>query len=139
MVSPLGPTILIDPDAWQRAMAVNLGVAFGCMKAVLPGMLARRWGRIVNLSTGAASGTGMFRANAYSVSKAALEMLTVNLAVELAGTGVTVNAVRPGGVDTVMHAEVRDSDPAVMGRQSWPGSAPRTRVGDCFLQNGQRS
>jgi NAD(P)-dependent dehydrogenase (short-subunit alcohol dehydrogenase family) len=115
VVGPLGPTAQIDPVAWQYNMTVNLTGAFRWIRTVLPGMLTYRWGRIVNVSTGAASGTGMFRASAYSVSKAGLEMLTVNLATELAGTGITINAVRPGSVDTVMNAEVQASDPAVMG------------------------
>lgn len=115
VVAPLGPTVQIDPEAWQEAVAINLAGPFSCIKAVLPGMLARRWGRVVNVSTGAAVGTGMIHANAYSVSKAGLEMLTVNLATELAESGVTVNAVRPGGVDTSMQAQIRTGDPAKIG------------------------
>jgi NAD(P)-dependent dehydrogenase (short-subunit alcohol dehydrogenase family) len=113
-VAPLGPTVNIDPQAWGAAMAVNLVGPFACIKAVLPGMLARRWGRIVNVSTGAAAGTGMTNANAYSVSKAGLEMLTTNLAAELTGSGVTVNTVRPGAVDTAMQTQIRTGDPATI-------------------------
>jgi len=73
----------------------------------------------VNVSTGAATGTGLGHANAYSVSKAGLEMLTAHLAAALAGTGVTVNAVRPGGVESAMQASLRAQSPA--------------RVGDAFV------
>jgi len=115
IVAPLGPTVRIDLEAWHAAVAINLIGPFSCIRAVLPAMLARRWGRIVNVTTGAAAGVGMIHANAYSVSKAGLEMLTANLAAELAGSGVTVNAVRPGAIDTAMQAQIRAGDPAEIG------------------------
>jgi NAD(P)-dependent dehydrogenase (short-subunit alcohol dehydrogenase family) len=57
----------------------------------------------------------MVRGNAYAATKAALEAHTVNLAAELAGTGVTVNVYRPGGVDTAMQAWIRGQDPQRIG------------------------
>jgi NAD(P)-dependent dehydrogenase (short-subunit alcohol dehydrogenase family) len=57
----------------------------------------------------------MIRGNAYAATKAALEAHTVNLAAELAGTGVTVNVYRPGGVDTAMQAWIRSQDPGRIG------------------------
>lgn len=62
-----------------------------------------------------ANPAGMPRANAYATSKAALEAHTVNLAAELAGSGVTVNVFRPAGVDTAMQAWIRDQDPVLVG------------------------
>jgi NAD(P)-dependent dehydrogenase (short-subunit alcohol dehydrogenase family) len=87
----------------------------GIISAALPGLLARDFGRIVNVSTGAATGSGMRGASAYSASKAALEMLTRNLAVELTGTGVTVAAVRPGRVDTDLQRFLRAQSRHVVG------------------------
>jgi NAD(P)-dependent dehydrogenase (short-subunit alcohol dehydrogenase family) len=79
-------------------------------------MLDAGWGRIVNISSGiAAHPEGMIRGNAYATTKAALEAHTRNLAAELAGTGVTANVYRPGGVDTAMQAWIRDQDPARVG------------------------
>jgi len=75
-------------------------------------MRANGWGRIVNVSSGiVAQLAAMLRANAYATSKAALEAHTVNLAAELAGAGVTVNAFRPGEVDTAMQAWIPRAGP----------------------------
>jgi NAD(P)-dependent dehydrogenase (short-subunit alcohol dehydrogenase family) len=117
VLGPVGPTVEVDPEAWGRLLEVNLTGAFRCIQAVLPGMLQRGWGRIVNVSAAAATGAGLPRASAYSVSKAGLDMLTRHLAAELSGSGVTVNSVWPGGVRTGMLAAYRglrpgDADPA---------------------------
>ncbi|HEY0937880.1 MAG TPA: SDR family oxidoreductase [Trebonia sp.] len=81
-----------------------------------PGMLDAGWGRVVNISSAiVAHPAAMIRGNAYAATKAALEAHTVNLAAELAGTGVTVNVYRPGGVDTAMQAWIRGQDPERIG------------------------
>lgn len=108
VVWPLGPTVTVDHSEWETAIAVNLFGAVRLTVALLPGMLERGWGRVVNVSSGIASHPeGMIGANAYAASKAALEAHTINLAAELADTGVTVNVYRPGTVDTEMQAWIR--------------------------------
>jgi 3-oxoacyl-[acyl-carrier protein] reductase len=87
---------------FDGAIAANLKSAFLCTQAVLPGMRARRWGRIVNISSiGARVGAGSVSV-AYGASKAGLEGLTRAYALRLAPEGVTVNAVAPGLIDTEM-------------------------------------
>lgn len=79
-------------------------------------MVDAGWGRVVNVSSGiVAYPAGMIRGNAYATTKAALEAHTVNLAAELAGTDVTVNVYRPGGVDTAMQAWIRSQAPERIG------------------------
>jgi NAD(P)-dependent dehydrogenase (short-subunit alcohol dehydrogenase family) len=99
---PVGPTAGIDPEEFARAMAINLVGPLRCIRHVLLGMLGAGWGRIVNVTSGAAHRPGLPRAAAYSASKAGLNQLALNLAAGLAGTGVAVTAVDPGPVDTAM-------------------------------------
>ncbi|MGE0421805.1 MAG: SDR family NAD(P)-dependent oxidoreductase [Reyranellaceae bacterium] len=86
---------------FDRTIAVNLKSAFLCTQAVLPGMRARRFGRIVNISSGAARGAGMVGAH-YNASKAGMEGLTRGYAARLAKEGITVNNVAPSLIDTDM-------------------------------------
>jgi NAD(P)-dependent dehydrogenase (short-subunit alcohol dehydrogenase family) len=99
--SPISRTSLED---WNRLMAVNATGAFLCTRAFLPGMIERKRGRIVNVASTAGLRGGKYLA-AYSAAKHALLGLTRSAAAEVAGTGVTVNAVCPGFVDTEMTAE----------------------------------
>jgi 3-oxoacyl-[acyl-carrier protein] reductase len=92
---------------FDRTLAVNLKGAFLCTRAVLPGMRARRWGRIVNISSGAARGAGVIGAH-YNASKAGLEGLTRGYAARLVRDGVTVNAVSPSLIETEMIGAGRD-------------------------------
>jgi NAD(P)-dependent dehydrogenase (short-subunit alcohol dehydrogenase family)/enamine deaminase RidA (YjgF/YER057c/UK114 family) len=109
---PLGRTSLED---WNRLMAVNATGAFLCTKALLPGMLERNWGRVVNVASTAGLSGGKYLA-AYSAAKHALVGLTRSVAAEVADTGVTVNAVCPAFVDTEMTAETVDRIVAKTGR-----------------------
>lgn len=116
VVWPLGPSMHVAPPEWATAMQVNVVAPAVLTFALLPGMLAAKWGRIVNVSSGIAAHPGAVTGmNAYAASKAALEAHTLNLAAELLGSGVTVNVFRPGSVDTAMQAWIRAQDPQKIG------------------------
>ena len=99
----IGPLWTLDPDRWANTISVHvLGTYYGC-RAAIPPMLERGSGRIVNMS-----GVGGPNDTSYDAAKTAIVNLTENLSVELAGAGITVNAISPGSIHTRMWEEVRD-------------------------------
>ncbi len=99
----IGPLWKLDPEQWANVISVHvLGTYYGC-RAVIPKMLERGGGRIVNMS-----GVGGPNDTSYDAAKTAIVNMTENLSVELTGTGVTVNAISPGSIHTRMWEEVRD-------------------------------
>jgi NAD(P)-dependent dehydrogenase (short-subunit alcohol dehydrogenase family) len=94
----------IEEDEWDAILALNLKSAYLCSRAVLPGMIARRGGRIVSLSSAAARSLTNFSAAHYAAAKAGILGFTRHLAYEVGQYGITVNAVAPG---TTLTARVR--------------------------------
>jgi 3-oxoacyl-[acyl-carrier protein] reductase len=113
--------MMLDPVRWHRVLRTNLDGAYYCTRAVVRGMLQRRSGRIINISSPSAAVPLPGQSN-YAASKAGLEGFTRALSRDLAGKGVLVNAVAPGLVETEMLAsmpqKVRDASVAAipMGR-----------------------
>ncbi len=102
-------------DLWERMLRVNATGAFYCSRAVLPFMLEAGWGRIINMASVAAR-VGAAYISAYAASKHALLGLTRAVAAEVAGKGITVNAICPGYVDTDMTAGSVENISARTGR-----------------------
>ena len=117
----LGNAAQVDPAEWWREVEINLRGPFLCAHAVLPGMMARRSGRIINIVS-AAGLQAIETVSAYGVSKAALIRLTEVLAAETRPYGIAVLAVTPGTIRTSMSdyvltaSQVRERAPMV---QQW--------------------
>jgi NAD(P)-dependent dehydrogenase (short-subunit alcohol dehydrogenase family) len=113
---PIGPAWEVDPDAWWTTCEVNLRSVLLCTRLVLPEMIARRRGRIVNVTSYA----GVHRwpeVSAYAVSKAAVVKLTENLAAETREHGVSIFSVHPGLVPIGL------TDPALAEAELTPSEA----------------
>ena len=106
---PLGPMWEAEAGDWWHTLEVNLRGPYLCSRALLPGMIARRRGRIINLSTTAAT-VAVAYMGAYVISKTALIRFTENLAAELINSGVSVFALDPGTVRTAMSEHVLESE-----------------------------
>ena len=139
VATPVGPAWEVDPDAWWRTVEVNLRGPFLCARAVLPSMLRRRSGRIVNIVAVAAFNTAPFM-SAYGGSKAALVSFTDDLAAETREHGITVFAIRPGLVQTRMQDELMAS-PYVQRRRGpqAPALVPPEQAAEAvvFVATGQ--
>lgn len=101
IIDPIVPLARSDPALWLRNISINVGGTYLPLRAILPGMIERGFGRVVNLSSSAA--TRPFAGlTAYGAAKAAVVQLTRDLALELEGTGVTVCVYDPGPIATEM-------------------------------------
>lgn len=122
LVQPLGKVWETSPVAWSKLISVNVVGPYLCCRAVLPHLLEKGYGRIVNVSSGAAD-RNLEGASAYNASKAALERFTGTLAAEVKDTDIKVTALRPGIVDTSMQAEIRETSAHLFPRvnlwQTW--------------------
>jgi 3-oxoacyl-[acyl-carrier protein] reductase len=97
------PTWELAPDVWRRVIEVNLVAPYLVCRAIVPHMVEKKYGRIVNIAS-VAGKEGNPNASHYSASKAGLIALTKSLGKELAGKGVLVNAVAPAAAKTAMFA-----------------------------------
>lgn len=114
---PIGPIWEVDPDDWWDGVASHLRGTLLCSRAVLPGMIERGRGRVINIASRSGARTHPYT-SAYAVAKAGVLRFTDHLAAETAGTGVSVFAIYPGRVQTAMTDELIES-PA--GRKWLPG------------------
>lgn len=107
----------ISPDSWRQMLGVNLDGVFHCCQAVLPHMISRKSGKIITLS----SMWGQVGAScevAYSAAKAGVIGLTRALAKELGPSGITVNCVAPGVIDTAMNAALSPETMAALAEET---------------------
>jgi 3-oxoacyl-[acyl-carrier protein] reductase len=111
---PIGALHVTDPLEWKRALEINLFGTYLCSRAVLPHMIARRRGCVVNLSGGGAVAP-FPHFSAYSASKAAVVRLTETLAEEVREFGIRVNAIAPGPINTRLLDEVLAAGPEAAG------------------------
>lgn len=98
--------VKMTPDAWDAVIRTNLSGLFNVTKQVVPGMIKKGWGRIIQVSS-VNGDRGQAGQTNYSAAKAGMHGFTMALARELAGHGITVNTVSPGYVDTPMVRAVR--------------------------------
>ena len=123
VVGPNKPMWEVSDDEWRSTMAVNLDGVFQVCRAVVPAMVERGWGRIVNIAS-IAGKEGNPNLAAYSASKAAVIGFTKSIGKELATTGVLVNSIAPAVIATPMNS---DTAPEVL--QYMIAKIPMARTG----------
>lgn len=123
IVNHIASIAKMEPDAWMNELSVNLGGPFNLIRLLAPRMAEQGWGRIVNVSSGAARG-GLFNQAGYVSSKSGLLGLTRNVTLEFARKGVTCNAILPGLIAT---EKVRAMPEVIL--EAGIAAAPARRIG----------
>jgi NAD(P)-dependent dehydrogenase (short-subunit alcohol dehydrogenase family) len=108
VIDPIAEVATSDPAAWAQNISINLVGAYHVLRAVLPDMLAKGGGSIVNVSSGAAY-RPLEGWSAYCAAKAGLAMLTRSIELETAGKGIRIFGFSPGTIDTDMQGKIRAS------------------------------
>jgi 2-hydroxycyclohexanecarboxyl-CoA dehydrogenase len=109
---PIGPVHQIPLDEWEKTLRINLTSAFLCSRAVIPVMMAKKAGKIINVTT---TLTPRPNLTPYMVAKAALTHFSKQLSRELKDFNIQVNAIHPGVMDTEMQAEIRKAGSKAVG------------------------
>jgi 3-hydroxybutyrate dehydrogenase len=122
----VSPVEDFPPEKWDQILAINLSAAFHAMRAAVPGMKARRWGRIISTASAHSKVASPFKA-AYVAAKHGLDGLTKTVALEVAAHGVTANCISPGYVWTPL---VEAQIPATMAAR---GLTREQVIGDVLL------
>jgi NAD(P)-dependent dehydrogenase (short-subunit alcohol dehydrogenase family) len=128
IVGPIGRFETCDETDWERTIAVNVLGTYMAMRSVIPTMIARKCGTIINFAGGGAFGARE-RFSAYSVSKAAVVRLTDAAALELRDHGITVNGISPGQVNTEMFDTMVAAGREKVGEHAWAEFERRKQTG----------
>jgi 2-hydroxycyclohexanecarboxyl-CoA dehydrogenase len=124
----LHPFLETDEPFWDRIIDVNFKGVLRLTKAVLPGMVERRWGRIVSISSDAGR-VGSSGESVYAGAKGAIIAFTKTIAREVARNGVTANAVCPGPTDTAMLQQVMSGEGGDKVKDAMTRAVPMKRLG----------
>ncbi len=132
---PKGLIENVDATEWIKAIKINLFGVFYVCKYILPHMKKNRSGKIINLSGGGAT-SPLPRISAYASSKAAVVRLTETLAEECSGSGIDINAIAPGALNTRLLEEVLNAGPGVVGESFYKKALKQKEEGGVPLREG---
>jgi NAD(P)-dependent dehydrogenase (short-subunit alcohol dehydrogenase family) len=134
---PKGPTEDVDWKEWEQAIRVNLFGSVLCCRAVLPHFRENGYGKIIQLSGGGAT-SPLPRLSAYAASKAAVVRFAETLAEELRGTGIDVNSIAPGALNTRLLDEVLEAGPEFVGESFYERALEQRASGGTPLELAAR-
>lgn len=135
---PVGLITDLEPQAWLRALHVNLLGVVHAIRAFVPAMRAAGGGRIITMSGGGLGGSSVSaRLSAYTASKAAVLSLTETVAKELAPDGIWINALAPGAINTTFVDAVIEAGPDIAGQALYDATVRQRSGGDSIEKVGE--